>query len=164
MDLSQFSLEDLLLTAIKSEVEAFRIYSGLAGQVRNAALKDHLEFLAGEEKKHEEFLRNAYKEIFPERDVELPEHTPVPLPSIQISHELVRLSEILEQAMKAESAAYEFYKELSNRFDHNPGIKNMLLKLSEMELKHFKILEEEKEKVEKTEDTEINWGMIHIGP
>lgn len=164
MDLSQFTLEDLLLTAIKSEVEAFIIYSGLATLVENATLKDHLEFLAGEEKKHEDFLVNAYKEIFPEREINLPNKTPVPLPSIHMEHELVKLSEILKQAMAAEMAAHEFYKELANRFDDNPGIKNMLIKLSEMEMKHYKILEEEMGKVEKTEDADINWNMIHIGP
>ena len=164
MDLTQFTLEELLLTAIKSEIEAFKIYSGLAQQVKNAALKDHLEFLAGEEKKHEDFLIKAYKDIFPEREIKPPDKTPVPLPSIHIEHELVKLSEILEQAMEAEMAAHEFYKELAKRFDDNRGVKNMLIKLSDMEMKHYKILEEEKEEVEKTEDSDIDWGMIHVGP
>ncbi len=164
MDLSQFTLEDLLLTAIKSEVEAYKIYSGLAKQVKNAALKDHLQFLAGEEKKHEKFLIDAYKEIFPERALNLPDKTPVPLPSIEIHDERVKLSEVLEQAMAAELAAHEFYKDLSKRFDHNPGIKNTLLQLSEMEIKHYEILKEEKENAEKSEDAEIDWGMIHVGP
>ena len=164
MDLTQFTLEELLLTAIKSEVEAFKIYYGLAEQVKNAALKDHLKFLAGEEEKHKEFLEDVYKEIFPEREIKLPEKTSVPLPSIHIEHEHVKLSEVLEQAMKAELAAHEFYKELAPRFEDNPGIKNMLLKLSEIEMKHYEILKEEKEKAEKIEDAEIDWGMIHVGP
>jgi len=164
MDLTQFSLEELLLTAIKSEVEAHSIYSGLAKQVKNAVLKDHLNFLAGEEEKHRGFLEDAYHEIFPEREIKLPDKTPVPLPSIHIEHELVKLSEVLEQAMKAELAAHEFYRDLAPRFEDNPGIKNMLLKLSEMEMKHYEILKEEKEKAEKAEDAEIDWGMIHVGP
>ncbi len=164
MDLKDFSLEDLLLTAIKSEVEAYKIYSGLAEQVKNVTLKDHLKFLAGEEEKHRKFLEDAYKEIFPEREIKLPEKTPVPLPSIHIEHELVKLSEVLEQGMKAELAAHEFYKDLAPRFEDNPGIKNMLLKLSEIEMKHYEILKEEKEKAEKTEDADIDWGMIHVGP
>ncbi len=164
MDLSKFTLEDLLLTAIKSEVEAYKIYSGLARQVKNVALKDHLKFLAGEEKKHEEYLIGAYREIFPERPLNLPEKTPVPLPSIDIHDERVKLSEVLEQAMRAELAAHDFYRELSKRFDRNPGIKKTLLHLSDMEMKHYEILKEEKEKAEKAEDAEIDWGMIHVGP
>ncbi len=164
MDLDQFTLEDLLLTAIKSEVEAYKIYNGLAKQVKNMALKDHLEFLAGEEKKHEKFLIDTYKEIFPERALNLPDKTPVPLPSIDIPHERVKLSEVLSQAMEAELAAHEFYRELSKRFDHNPGIKNTLLELSSMEMDHYRILKEEKEKAEKSEDAEIDWSMIHLGP
>jgi len=52
MDLSGYTLEDLLLAAIKSEVESERIYSSLAGRVGNFFLKDRLNFLAGEERRH----------------------------------------------------------------------------------------------------------------
>jgi len=164
MDISQFSLEELMLTAIKSETQAFKIYHGLAKQVENGVLKGHLNFLAAEEKKHEGYLTDTYKVLFPEKAIKLPDRTTVPLPEIHIEHEMVNLSEILEQAMKAELAANEFYRDLSARFDDNQDIKKMLLKFSEMEMKHYEILKKEQESVKKTEDAYIDWDMIHLGP
>ncbi len=156
MELGKFSLEELLLAAIKSEVEAQKIYHGLARQVKDAILKDRLEFLAGEEEKHRECLTEIYRETFPDKELELPEHSPVPLPAIEVEGEKAKLSEILASAMEAELAAREFYKGLSERFEDRPEVREMLITLSEMEKLHYEILKTEKERAEKTEDAEID--------
>ena len=44
MDLSPYDLDVLLLAAIKSEIESKIVYSKLAKKVKNALLKDKLEF------------------------------------------------------------------------------------------------------------------------
>ena len=49
MDLSRYTLEDVLLTALKSEYEANLLYSKLAESTKNAFLKERLMFLAKEE-------------------------------------------------------------------------------------------------------------------
>jgi len=44
MDLSDYKKDELFLTAIKSEIEANKIYSDLADGVKNAFLKDKLKY------------------------------------------------------------------------------------------------------------------------
>ena len=52
MNLEKYDLEDLLLAAIKSEVESSTLYLKIAKKTENGLLQDKLEFLAKEEDKH----------------------------------------------------------------------------------------------------------------
>ena len=58
MDLTKYTLEELLITAIKSEVDSNTIYTKLANQVKNGLLKDKLHYLAKEEEKHNIFIES----------------------------------------------------------------------------------------------------------
>ncbi len=163
MDLDKFTLEELLLSAIKSEVEASKIYKKVAEAVENAILKDKFLFLAGEEEKHRQLIEQIYRGKFPGREPELPEKTPVPLPEIKFEREEVPLSEILTQAMEAELAAHEFYKTLAERFSGDPEVRKNLLFFSSMEMGHYHLLKLEKENIERFEDWEEFNPMVHIG-
>ena len=148
MDLSIYSVEDLILTARKSESEAQQAYSGLAAGIKNFALRERLNFLAGEEDKHGRFFEQLYHKQYPQKEMILPRgDSPVPLPRISIDTENMPLSEILEGAMKAETAAREFYLGLVDRFDGQPEIQRMLHYIASMELGHYKILEIEDNKL-----------------
>lgn len=162
MDLSGYTLEELLLAAIKSEVESEKVYSGLAERVKNLFLKDRLRFLAGEEKKHREYLEGLYKGKTGMSQVVLPESTPVPLPEVSSSDD-VPVSEIVEQAMVAEKAAQEFYSSLSELFDEKET-REMLKILSRMEKNHYVLLEAELENIRTLEEYEAAWPMMHAGP
>jgi len=162
MDLSKYSIGDLLLAAIKSEVESKAVYTQLASKVNNGFLSDKLMFIASEEKKHKDFLESVYKMNIQKEPV-LPESTPVPIPEISVSTPTVPVSEILFQAMKAEQAASEFYGSLAGRFE-DLETKKMLEYLSQMEIGHYKLLELEKEQMDKEEEYEIEWEMMHAGP
>ena len=165
MDLSIYSVEDLILTARKSEAEAQQAYAKLASGVKNFALKERLAFLAGEEDKHGRFFEQLYQKQYPQKEMVLPQgDSPVPLPEISIDTENVPLSEILESAMKAETAAREFYFGLADRFDEQPEIQRMLHYIASMELGHYKILEIEAENARKFEDYDSEWPMMHVGP
>jgi len=165
MDLSIYSVEDLIVTARKSEAEAQRAYAGLAAGVKNFALKERLNFLAGEEDKHGQFFEKLYHRQYPEKNLTVPQgDSPVPLPEISIDTENVPLSEILESAMKAETAAQEFYLGLADRFDGQPEIQRMLHYIASMELGHYKILEIERDNARKFEDYDSEWPMMHVGP
>jgi rubrerythrin len=131
--------------------------------VKNAFLKGRLDFLAGEEKKHQQFLEKAYMDRYPGKEVELPEKTIVPLPEIRIPDESVPVSEVLISAMEAEKAAQEFYNEFSERFSDFPEIKRMLQFFANMELSHYKILSIELEQIEKFEEYDDYWPMMHMG-
>ena len=88
MNLDSFKLEELLLTAIKSEIDSYKLYKKIAKKTKNGLLKDKLEFLAKEEEKHQEFIEDIYKNHYPDEKIRLPEETPVPLPKINLNEEM----------------------------------------------------------------------------
>ena len=163
MDLSKYGFEELLLAAIKSEVEAKDVYLKLADRVKNAFLKGRLRLLAKEEEGHREALERMYHLKFDDKEIVLPEHTEVPLPHIEIGDENEPISLVLESAMAAERASEEFYRELSNRVD-DLEIKNMLVLLGEMENTHYHILNKEYENLKRFEEYDMVWPMMHVGP
>ncbi|MCK5609576.1 ferritin family protein [Candidatus Pacearchaeota archaeon] len=163
MDLSNYSKEELFLSAIKSEVESNDVYSKLADSVKNAFLKDKLKFLASEEAKHRQLLETGYKNEFPAKEISLPDKTYVPLPELLIPDEAVPVSEVLEAAMTAEQAAQEFYSAFSEQYPDDSDMKKTLLYFANMELGHYKILEVEKENMLKYEAYDEYWPMMHIG-
>lgn len=164
MEIEEFSLEDLLKAAIKSEMESKAVYEHLASQVPNAFLSDKLRFIAAEEQKHREFLEGVFKMHLQKEVGELPIDSPVPLPEIAINQPSVPASEIMRQAMNAEEAASDFYRSLSERFQGDERTKETMIYLAQMEIGHYKLLEVEKEHLEVSEDYEVQWDMMHVGP
>lgn len=163
MDLNNFKLEDLLLAAIKSEIESKKLYTKIAKKTKNGLLQDKLEFLAKEEGKHQLFIEDIYRSHFPDREVKFPSKTPVPLPEIELDEELP-VSRLLKMAMKAEEAVSDFYKTLAGRFEKESKIHKTLLYFADMETGHYKILEMEKESIERFEEADVYWPMMHVGP
>ncbi len=161
MDLNSFNLEDLLLAAIESEVLSKKVYSDLSNRFQNAFLKDKLKFLSSEEDKHRMFIQSVYKKTFGDKEIVLPEMSPVPLPQIKTDGPV---SEVFFSAMQAEKAANEFYNALSEKFTDNPEIKKTLEYLATMEMGHYKLLEIEKKTIDRYEDFDTVWPMTHIGP
>jgi len=164
MDLDGYTLEGLLLTAIRSEMDARVVYSTLADRVENALLSNRLTFLAAEEERHQALLESEYRRRFGGRDPEPPDDSPVPLPEIEIPGEDFVLSEILTQAMEAEMAARDFYLSLAGRFEDAPETRTMLLHFARMEMGHYHLLEAERASIETFEEYDIDWGMMHVGP
>ena len=163
MDLGGYTLEDLLLAAIKSEVESNKLYLKMAKKTKNGLLEDKLNFLAGEEDKHRAFIEEIYMNHYPEKELKLPAETPVPLPKVEFNEE-TPLSKLLKQAMEAEQSASKFYRSLASRFEEGGKIHNALLYFADMEIGHFKILETEKESLERFEEADVYWPMVHAGP
>ncbi len=164
MNLSTFSVEDLLLVAIKSEIEAGEFYRNLSDGVKNYMLKDRLRFLSHEEEKHRIFFETLFKKEFPNGEMVFSQKSPVPLPELKITGENVPLSEILWKGMQAEKAAYDFYNGLASRFKNNQEVEKALSYIASMEMGHYKLLEVEKENAKNFEDVDFEWPMMHIGP
>lgn len=164
MDLSNYTLEELILTAMKSEIEARDFYKGIADKVKNFLLKDRLIFLSNEEEKHRGVFERIFKEKFPGREIVLPKENPVPLPELKIETEKVPLSEVFWIAMQAEKSAHDFYVSLSNRFSADSMERKMLLYIASMEMGHYQLLQTERENALKFEDYDIIFSMTHIGP
>jgi rubrerythrin len=163
MNLNDFSLEDLLLAAIKSEIDSKNLYAKMAKKTKNGLLIDKLEFLAKEEEKHKIFIEEIYMNHFPNKELVLPKRTPVPLPEVKFSEE-TPMSKLLSQAMIAEEYASKFYRNLSTNFEEGTKFHNTLIYFSDMEIGHYKILEMEKESLERFEEGDVYWPMVHSGP
>ena len=164
MDLRGFGEQELLLTAMKSEVESRDFYSKLAGRVKNFLLKEKLDFLSGEEEKHRIYFDNTYRERYPDEKLELPSKSPVPLPRLKITSESVPISELFTQAMEAEMAAHDFYTGLAERLSGDEQVKKTVLYIAGMEMGHYRLLEVERESAEKYEDFDVEWPLTHVGP
>ncbi len=163
MDLSKFTLEDVILSAIRSEMNSGAQYKDIASKVENAFLIEKLNFLADEEAKHQNFLEGLYAKSFAGKELIVPEETPVPLPEMKVYGEGVKLSEVLESAMEAERAAKDFYNELSRQFEKEPDIKKNLEYLASMEWGHYKLLEIERDNSLNFESYDEYWPMMHVG-
>jgi rubrerythrin len=163
MDLNEFDLGDLLLAAMKSEVESNKLYTKMKKKTKNGLLQDKLEFLAQEEEKHRQFIEDIYRNHYPDNEVILPRETPVPLPEVKFSKD-TPLSILLKEAMNAEKSASDFYRSLAERFEEGTKLHNTLIYFSKMEIGHYKILETEKESMEHFEEGDVYWPMVHVGP
>ncbi len=133
----------VIKTAIQKEREAQAFYTDLYNLVEDTIAKDALLFLAGEEKKHEEFLRNYLQGSYGANALKL---------DAVIDYEIAQYLEIpdIKKGMEAKDVylvaahrelnSYNFYKNLADV--HPAGnVKDLLLNMANQELKH-------KEKVE----------------
>ncbi|MEF8832665.1 MAG: ferritin family protein [Candidatus Thermoplasmatota archaeon] len=166
MDIEDLNFEEMLKGAVKAEINAKEVYEHMAGRVNNFVMSERFEFLAGEEKKHEGFLRNIYKNTQNKKEIELPEETPVPLPYIRYGDDIDE-SEIIEQAMDAELASKEFYQKMANKakdtgLERNP--KKLLEYLAGMEQNHYEILKEEFGMMSEFEEFDQYYPSMHQGP
>jgi len=136
-------LVNLIEIAIEREEAAFAFYMDLHDRIEDKEAKEVLEFLAGEEKKHKEFLVSYRDGHFsPDKlqltevvDYRIAEHLEVPDLDKDMESKDVYLV-----AAHRELQTYNFYKALADL--HPVGdAKEMLLKMANQELKH-------KEKVE----------------
>ncbi|MCX5905569.1 MAG: ferritin family protein [Proteobacteria bacterium] len=136
-------LEEVLAIAIQREEEAIAFYQGLYRRVQDETAQDTLAFLAGEEKKHKEFLLNyragEYKaeslRMNTVVDYKIAEHR-----EKQDSAASLESKDAYLVAAHRELASYNFYTSLAGI--HPAGeVKDLLLKIAGEELRH-------KEKVE----------------
>jgi len=163
-NLEIYSTEDLIVTSLKSEIDSRLAYLKIKDSVKNAFLKDKMDFLAKEEDKHRIFFESLYKNKYPNKVMKMPDRTPVPLPEIKIKDENIQISEVLQQAMEAEIAAHDFYLEVSNRFKDEKDIVHMLRYIADMEMGHYRLLGIEKENSLRFESYDDSWPMMHAGP
>ncbi len=136
-------LSDILDLAIQRETEAYDFYMDIYNLVEDASVKDTLEFIAGEEKKHKAFLVN-YREgqygadalrMAATIDYKIAEYLEEPGIEENMSRQDVYLI-----ASHRERRSHQFYTELANL--HAEGdTKMMLLNMANEELKHKEKME-----------------------
>lgn len=137
------SLESLVDIAIAKEEEAYQFYMNLYDRAGDKEVKDTLQFLANEEKKHKEFLqgyrsgnvKSASLGMGEMIDYRIAEHMEKPDLEKDMSSRDVYLV-----AAHKELNAFNFYKSLSE-IQPAGEVRDMLLRMANEEMKH-------KEKVE----------------
>lgn len=135
-------LIDIINLAISKEQAAYDFYIDLTKTVADKQAKDALEYIAGEERKHKEFLidyrdKGAQGGMTAKTvvDYKIAEHLEAPEPKPGMEQKDVYLI-----AAHREKNAHEFY--LSLAAVHGDGdAKNILLKMAEEELKHKEKME-----------------------
>ena len=105
----------IIATAIDREVEAYTFYRGIADKVKDSALKSLFAELAGEEKKHREFLQGMLtKDISkmkfdPSHDYKVADTLPSPALSVDM-----KPLEGIVVSIKKELEAMQMYTQLAN--------------------------------------------------
>jgi rubrerythrin len=158
---------EILGIAIKSEIDAVRLYTRMKGMVNSEDLKEKMDFLISQERKHEQILTEVYEKKFPEVKLALPPKSIVPMIDDVLSREST-LKELFDVGMKAEKLSEKFYTDLANKTGEMSA-KSILLYMANMELSHYAILEAEWKQIEllKTEDANKfleSDGLMTFGP
>jgi rubrerythrin len=137
------TVKTILEMAIEKEREAHEFYMDLYNLVSDTVAKDALIFLAGEETKHEEFLRGYLQGAYGADALPLDEVVDyeiaqyLEMPDIKKGMEA---KDVYLVAAHRELNSYNFYQNLAHI--HPDGeVKELFLKMANQELKH-------KEKVE----------------
>jgi rubrerythrin len=145
-----FTTLEVLGIAIKSEIEAVKLYARMREKAKNTDLRAKCDFLAGQEKNHERVLTEAFRSKFPGVELRLPLKTLVPAVDDVLARDAT-LKELFEAAMLAETKSEEFYRDLAKK-THDQSSRSMLEYLASMEHSHYAILEAEFKELQITED------------
>ena len=137
------NIATIIETAIKREEEAYKFYMDIHGKVREQTARDTLEYIAGEEKRHREFLV-AYRDggfgvqalrMTDAVDYKIAEYLEEP----EVKEE-TRSEDVYLIAAHRELRSYNFYSELAEL--HPKGdLHEMLVKIASEELKHKEKME-----------------------
>lgn len=165
-DFSSIDVQEALKTAIKSEIEAEDVYKKLKDMVSNFVIKDKLDFLISEEKKHQQVVRKLYAKMFSEEEPPLPEKSLAPRLTLALK-ETETVPDLLEVAVDAEKKSEEFYDALSQEVTDR-GAQEILQYLASMEHGHYSLLKGEYELCKRDEQYyergDFQYDMVHIGP
>jgi rubrerythrin len=137
------SFEEIISFAVEKEKEAAEFYADAAKQEPFAGVREALEEMVAEEKKHEAILKNleGNKELLESYDFEW-------VPDMKRSDYLVDLkyepgmhyADLLRLAMKREEQALKMYNELQKKTNNEEYIK-LFKVLCQEEAKHKMFLE-----------------------
>ena len=139
----QKRISDILEIAIKREEEAYDFYMDIRGKAVDSSVKETLEFIAGEEKKHKAFLVNYRDGNFGAKGLRMSEVVDYKIAAYLEEPEIdedMQPEDVYLVASHREQRSYLFYTELANlHSDSEP--REMLEKMANEELKHKEKME-----------------------
>lgn len=135
--------EEIIDLAIQREEEAYNFYINICNTIKDSVAKYAVELIAGEEKKHKEFLVGYRKGNYGADslrmsnviDYKIAEYLEEPVITKDTTAQDVYLI-----ASHREARSYEFYKKLAG-FHFRSETEDMLLKMANEELKHKEKME-----------------------
>jgi rubrerythrin len=140
MDKNLLSLID---TAIAREEDAFAFYMELKGRVADAGAAETIAWIAGEEKKHKEFLLKYRQGGFGAAGLRLSDVAAYKIAEYQAEPEAaadMSRADVFLVASHRELRSHRFYSELAAQ--HAAGeARDMLLRMANEELKHKEKME-----------------------
>ncbi|NIO29779.1 MAG: hypothetical protein GTO29_14640 [Candidatus Latescibacteria bacterium] len=158
---------EILGIAIKSEIDAVRLYTKMKEMIDSEDLKEKMNFLISQEESHEKVLKEVYEKKFPEVELALPPKTIVPMIDEVLGKEAT-LKELFDAGMKAEKMAEDFYSGIAEK-TNDPNAKSILMYMANMERSHYAILEAEWNQIERLKTEDANKflesdGLMFFGP
>ena len=158
---------EVLSIAIKSEIDAVKLYTKMKDMVDAEDLKEKMAFLISQEEKHEQILKEVYEKKFPEVALALPTKSIVPMIDELLGRE-ASLKELFDAGLAAEKMAEEFYTGLAQK-SNDLNARQILTYMANMEKSHYAILEAEWNQIEmrNSEDARDfldSDGLLSMGP
>jgi rubrerythrin len=158
---------EVLTIGIKAEMAAQALYSKMKEMSDVPELQDTMDFLIGQEERHEHFMRKAFNDQFPDVEIKVPEKSVIPGIEKEIGDN-AGMKELFEFAMEKEKIANEFYTDLASK-TRDPNSRKLLEYIASMELSHLAILKAEYHKFELSTDQDLDdflrgERMMHFGP
>jgi rubrerythrin len=137
------TVAEILDMAIQREEVAYDFYMDIYHKVDDASVKDTVEFIAEEEKKHKAFLVSYKEGKYGADSLRLADVVEYKLAEYLEEPEISKTSSIEEVYLVAahrEGRSHQFYSELANMHDDSE-LKTMLQKMANEELKHKEKME-----------------------
>ena len=137
------TVADILDMAIGREEAAYNFYMDICSKVQDASVKDTVEFIAGEEKKHKAFLVGYKQGNYGADSLRMTKVVEYKIAEYLEEPEIAKDSsseQVYLVAAHREARSHQFYSELANM--HADGeLKTMLIKMANEELKHKEKME-----------------------
>ena len=137
------TVAEILDMAIQREVVAYDFYMDIYHKVDDASVKETVEFIAREEKKHKAFLVSYKEGKYGTDSLRMADVVEYKLAEYLEEPEISKTSsseEVYLVAAHREGRSYQFYSELANM--HNDSkLKTMLQKMANEELLHKEKME-----------------------
>ena len=137
------TVAEILDMAIQREVVAYDFYMDIYHKVDDASVKDTVEFIAREEKKHKAFLISYKEGKFGTDSLRMADVVEYKLAEYLEEPEISKTSsseDVYLVAAHREGRSYQFYSEIAN-MHKDSKLKTMLQKMANEELKHKEKME-----------------------
>lgn len=130
---------EIVGVAIRAEQDAHDLYESLSRRVANEELIKEFQELAGQEREHESWLTDYYREMTGESEAPPVPETRIKMFGPDVGDDM-SVIEVLELAITKEHLAEEVYAEASRRSKDSSG-RRLLQKLVEFERSHARRLQ-----------------------